>query len=210
MPIPSYLELLQESIRIQRESEAPSRDGPPSDRAMIGRWGKRRRAAELWKSKSEKEEDKPAPQDGELWTFLIGHIAPILSGKGHNDQQPNTHRRQGSTNQNQTRTSSRTKLSGLICGWSSSWIPDQRGKQAPQIRSHFESISCQTLFNTADLLYRFLFLDKLPEMDQSQVAIDATNKLNLVKQRLRKTLDPELSFRIVDQSESVLIVTHES
>ena len=102
MPIPSYLELLQESIRIQRESEAPSRDGPPSDRAMIGRWGKRRRAAELWKSKSEKEEDKPAPQDGELWTFLIGHIAPILSGKGHNDQQPNTHRRQGSTNQNQT------------------------------------------------------------------------------------------------------------
>ena len=43
-------------------------------------------------------------------------------------------------------------------------------------------------------------------MDQSQVAIDATNKLNLVKQRLRKTLDPELSFRIVDQSESELIV----
>ena len=99
-----YLELLQESIRIQRESEAPSRDGPPSDRhhAMIGRWGKRRRAAELWKSKSEKEEDKPAPQDGELWTFLIGHIAPILSGKGHNDQQPNTHRSQGSTNYNQS------------------------------------------------------------------------------------------------------------
>ena len=47
-------------------------------------------------------------------------------------------------------------------------------------------------------------------MDQSQVAIDATNKLNLVKQRLRKTLDPELSFRIVDQSESELIVSHDS
>ena len=116
MPIPSYLELLQESIRIQRESEAPSRDGPPSDRAMIGRWGKRRRAAELWKSKSEKEEDKPAPQDGELWTFLIGHIAPILSGKGHNDQQPNTHRRQGSTNQNQFQD----KAVRSDCGWSSS------------------------------------------------------------------------------------------
>ena len=46
-------------------------------------------------------------------------------------------------------------------------------------------------------------------MDQSQVAIDATNKLNLVKQRLRKTLDPELSFRIVDQSESELMMSHE-
>ena len=79
MPIPSYLELLQESIRIQRESEAPSRDGPPSDRhAIIGRWGKRRRAAELWKSKSEKEEDKPAPVDGELWTFLIGHFQCLI------------------------------------------------------------------------------------------------------------------------------------
>ena len=165
MPIPSYLELLQESIRIQRESEAPSRDGPPSDR--FSRWGKRRRAAELWKSKSEKEEDKPAPQDGELWTFLIGHIGPILNGKGHNDQQPVTNR---------------------------------RGKPTPQTGSHFESISCQTLFNTADLLYRFLFLDQLPEMDQSQFAIDARNKLNLVKQRLRKTLDPELNFRIVAQS----------
>jgi len=162
MPIPSYLELLQESIRIQRESEVPSRDGPPSDRhAMIGRWGKRRRAAELWKSKSEKEEDKPAPVDGELWTFLIGHIGPILSGKGHNDQQP---------------------------------VNNRRGKPTPQTGSHFESISCQTLFNTADLLYRFLFLDKLPETEQSQFAIDATNKLNFVKQRLRKTLDPELNF----------------
>ena len=44
-------------------------------------------------------------------------------------------------------------------------------------------------------------------MDQSQVAIDATNKLNLVKQRLRKTLDPELSFRIVDQSESERVMS---
>ena len=92
MPIPSYLELLQESIRIQRESEAPSRDGPPSDRHLTGRWGKRRRAAELWKSNSEKIEEKPAPQDGELWTFLIGHINPILNGKGHDDN-PNTNRR---------------------------------------------------------------------------------------------------------------------
>ena len=175
MPIPSYLELLQESIRIQRESEAPSRDGPPSDRNLIGRWGKRRRAAELWKSKSEKEEDKPAPVDGELWTFLIGHIGPILSGKGHNDQQP---------------------------------ISNRRGKPTPQTGSHFESITCQTLFNTADLLYRFLFLDKLPEMDQSQFAIDATNKLNLVKQRLRKILDPELNFRIIDQSHAFFLPSH--
>ena len=174
MPIPSYLELLQESIRIQRESEAPSRDGPPSDR-HAGRWGKRRRAAELWKSKSEKEEDKPAPVDGELWTFLIGHIGPILSGKGHNDQQP---------------------------------VNNRRGKPTPQTGSHFESISCQTLFNTADLLYRFLFLDKLPETEQSQFAIDATNKLNFVKQRLRKTLDPELNFRIVVQSKYFIVVLH--
>ena len=43
----------------------------------------------------------------------------------------------------------------------------------------------------------------MPETDQSQLAVEATNKLNLVKQRLRKTLDPELNFRTVDQSENV-------
>ena len=36
-----------DSIRIQREADAPpSRDGPPSDRT---RWGKRRRANDIWK-----------------------------------------------------------------------------------------------------------------------------------------------------------------
>merc|ERR1719394_1370906 len=75
LQIPSSLELLQESIKTQRESESQTSQS---------KWGRRRRADNMWTPNENVPRTSTSAGD-ELWNFLRPHVAPILAGKGHND-----------------------------------------------------------------------------------------------------------------------------
>lgn len=69
LQIPSSLELLQDSIKTQRESESQT---PQS------KWGRRRRADNMWAPNENVPRTSTSAGD-ELWNFLRPHVAPILA-----------------------------------------------------------------------------------------------------------------------------------